>query len=155
MLIQNLCAAVIITKTMEITIPFTELTGLIRKESGQSVGLTYKSTDEVLVSYIASVKVPLLGRPISKEFQVGVKLLDVSQDKVDFQLDAGMLNGVLDFASSFLLNKLPVGLLESFANGRGTLRLSAIPQLKPVLDRLEIDGLYMDPDNLHLKAQTK
>ena len=140
---------------MEITIPFTELMGLIQKESGQTVGLTYKSTDEVLVSYIASVKVPLLSRPISKEFQVGVKLLDVSQDKVDFQLDAGMLNGVLDFASSFLLNKLPPGLLESFANGRGTLRLSAIPQLRPVLDRLEIGGLYMDPDNLHLKAQTK
>lgn len=140
---------------MEITIPFTELMGLIQKESGQTVGLAYKSPDEVIVSYIASVKVPLLSRPISKEFQVGVKLLDVFQDKVDFQLDAGMLNGVLDFASSFLLNKLPPGLLESFANGRGTLRLSAIPQLRPVLDRLEIGGLYMDPDNLHLKAQTK
>lgn len=155
MLIQNLCVAVIITKTMEIAIPFTEITGLIQKESGQSVELTYKSADEVLVSYIASIKVPLLGWPISKEFQVGVKLLDVFQDKVDFQLDAGMLNGVLGFASSFLLNKLPPGLLESFSNGRGTLRLSTIPQLKPVLDRLEIDGLYMDPDNLHLKAQTK
>lgn len=140
---------------MEITIPFTELMGLIQKESGQTVGLSYKSSDEVLVSYIASVKVPLLNRPISKEFQIGVKLLDVSHDTVDFQLDAGMLNGVLDFASSFLLNKLPSGLLESFSNGRGTLRLSAIPQLRPVLDRLEIGGLYMDPDNLHLKAQTK
>lgn len=140
---------------MLLTLPFSELTELIRKETKHSVGLTYKSTDEVLVSYIASVKVPLLSRPISKEFQVGVKLLDVSNEKVDFQLDAGMLNGVLDFASSFLLNKLPSGLLESFSNGRGTLRLSAIPQLRPVLDRLEIAGLYLDPDNLHLKAQTK
>ena len=140
---------------MEITIPFTELMGLIQKESGQTIGLAYKSPDEVLVSYTAYVKVPLLSRPISKEFQVGVKLLEVSQDKVDFQLDAGMLNGVLDFTSSFLLKKLPAGLLESFSNGRGTLRLSAISQLRPVLDRLEIDGLYLDPDNLHLKAQTK
>ena len=129
--------------------------GLIQKESGRTVGLAYKSSDEVLVSYIASVKVPLLNRPISKDFQVGVKLLEVSQDKVDFQLDAGMLNGVLDFASSFLLNKFPPGLLESFANGRGTVCLSAIPQLRPVLDRLEIGGLYMDPENLHLRAQTK
>lgn len=140
---------------MHLTIPFSELTELIRKETGQSVGLSYKSSDEVFVSYLASVKVPLLSRPISKEFQVGVRLLNVSQDKVDFQLDAGMLNGVLDFASSFLLNKLPPGLLGSFSNGRGTLCLSAIPQLRPVLDRLEIGGLYMDPDNLHLKAQTK
>ena len=140
---------------MEITISFTELMGLIQKESGRTVGLAYKSSDEVLVSYIASVKVQLLNRPISKEFQVGVKLLEVSQDKVDFQLDAGMLNGVLDFASSFLLNKFPPGLLESFANGRGTVCLSAIPQLRPVLDRLEIGGLYMDPENLHLRAQTK
>ena len=137
---------------MLLTLPFSELTELIRKETKHSVGLTYKSTDEVLVSYIASVKVPLLSRPISKEFQMGVKLLDVSNEKVDFQLDAGMLNGVLDFASSFLLNKLPSGLLESVSNGRGTLRLSAIPQLRPVLDRLEIAGLYLDPDNLHLKA---
>lgn len=140
---------------MEITIPFTELMGLIQKESGQTIGLAYKSPDEVLVSYLASVKVPLLGRPISKEFQVGVKLLDVSQDKVDFQLDAGMLNGVLDLASSFLLNKLPPGLLESFANGRGTLRLSAIPQLKPVLERLEIENVWLDSTNLHLGARTK
>ncbi len=140
---------------MEITIPFTELMGLIQKESGQTIGLAYKSPDEVLVSYLASVKVPLLGRPISKEFQVGVKLLDVSQDKVDFQLDAGMLNGVLDLASSFLLNKLPPGLLESFANGRGTLRLSAIPQLRPVLDRLEIDNVWLDSTSLHMGARTK
>ena len=140
---------------MEITIPFTELMGLIQKESGQAVGLAYKSSDEVLVSYTASVKIPLLSRPISKEFQVGVKLLDVSQDKVDFQLDAGMLNAVLGLLSSTLLKKLPAGLLESFSDGRGTLNLSAISELKPVLDRLEIDGVHLDPDNLHLNARTK
>lgn len=140
---------------MEITISFTELMGLIQKESGQTVGLTYKSPDEVLVSYLASAKVPLLGRQISKEFQVGVNLLDVSNDKVDFQLDAGMLNGVLGYASSFLLKKLPPGLRESFSNGRGTLRLSAISQLRPVLDRLESDNVWMDSTNLHLGARAK
>ena len=139
---------------MQLTIPFTELTDLIRKETGQTVGLAYKSPDEVLVSYNASINTRFFG-PINKEIQAGVKLLNVSNDKVDFQLDAGMLNGVLDFASSFLLNKLPPGLLESFSNGRGTLRLSAIPQLKPVLDRLEIDGVRLDSSNLRLDARTK
>lgn len=139
---------------MQLTIPFTELSDLIRKETGQTVGLAYKSPDEVVFSYNASVNTRLFG-PISKQFQAGVKLLNVSNDKVDFQLDAGMLNGVLDFASSFLLNKLPPGLLESFSNGRGTLRLSAISQLRPVLDRLEIDNVWLDSTNLHLGARTK
>lgn len=135
---------------MLLSIPFAELTDLIRKETGQTVGLAYKSPDEVVVSYNAR----MFG-PISKQFQAGIKLLDVSNDKVDFQLDVGMFNGVLDFASSFLLNKLPPGLLESFSNGRGALRLSAIPQLKPVLDRLEIDSLRLDLENMYLDARTK
>lgn len=139
---------------MQLTIPFPELTDLIRKETGQTIRLAYKSTDEVLVSYNASINTRFFG-PINKEIQASVRLLNASNDKVDFQLDAGVLNGVLDFASSFLLNKLPPGLLESFSNGRGTLRLSAIPQLKPVLDRLEIDGLWLDSCNLRLDARTK
>jgi hypothetical protein len=139
---------------MQVSISFTELTCLIQKETGQSVRLAYKSSNEVVVSYKVSVNTRLFG-PISKQLQTCVKLLSVSTDKVDFQLDAGILNGVLYLASSFLLNKLPPGLLESFANGRGTLRLSAIPQLKPVLERLEIENVWLDSTNLHLGARTK
>lgn len=139
---------------MQVSISLTELTYLIQKETGQSVRLAYKSSDEVVVSYKVSVNTRLFG-PISKQLQTSVKLLSVSTDKVDFQLDAGMLNGVLALASSFLLNKLPPGLLESFSNGRGTLSLSAIPQLKPVLDRLEIEDVWLDSTNLHLDARTK
>lgn len=40
---------------MKFTIPFTELNDLIRKETGQAVGLAYKSADEVVVSYNACV----------------------------------------------------------------------------------------------------
>lgn len=139
---------------MQLTIPFAELTDLIQKETGQTVGLAYKSPDEVVVSYNASVKLPIIGQ-VNKEFQAGVQLLEVSGDKVEFQLDAGMLNGLLDLVSSFLLNKLPPDMLESFSNGRGVLRLSAIPQLKSVLDRLEIDGVHLDPGSLHLEARMK
>lgn len=69
---------------------------------------------------------------MSKEFKVGVQLLEVTNDKVVFQVD-----------------------VEPFSDGRGTLNLSAISELKPVLDRLEIDGVHLDPDNLHLDARTK
>ena len=139
---------------MQVSISFTELTCLIQKETGQSVRLAYKSSNEVVVSYKVSVNTRLFGQ-ISKQLQTCVKLLNVYTDKVDFQLDAGMLNSVLYFASSFLLNKMPPGLLESFSNGRGTLRLSAIPQLKPVLERLEIENVWLDSTNLHLGARTK
>lgn len=139
---------------MQVSISLTELTYLIQKETGQLVRLAYKSSDEVVVSYKVSVNTRLFG-PISKQLQTSVKLLSVSTDKVDFQLDAGMLSGVLALASSFLLNKLPPGLLESFSNGRGTLSLSSIPQLKPVLDRLEIEDVWLDSTNLHLDARTK
>lgn len=139
---------------MQVSISFTELTYLIQKETGQSVRLAYKSSNEVVVSYKVSVNTRLFGQ-ISKQLQTCVKLLNVYTDKVDFQLDAGMLNSVLYFASSFLLNKMPPGLLESFSNGRGTLRLSAIPQLKPVLERLEIESVWLDSINFHLGARTK
>lgn len=139
---------------MQLTIPFTELTDLIRKETGQAVGLAYMSADEIVVSYNASIKLPVIG-PVSKEFKAGVQLLEVTNEKVVFQVEVGILNGVLDLLSSTLLKKLPVGLLESFSDGMGTLNLSAISELKPVLDRLEIDGVHLDPDNLHLDARTK
>ena len=134
---------------MQLTIPFTELADLIRKETGQALGLAYKSPDEMVVSYNARFGL------FSKQIQAGVRLMDVSNDKIELQLDFGMLTGMLDCATSFLQNKLPSGLLESFSNGHGTLRLSAIPQLQPVLDRLEIDGVRLDPESLCLDARTK
>ena len=139
---------------MQIAIPFSELSDLIRKETGQSIGLAYKSADEVSVNYTASIKVPLIG-PVNKDIQAGLKLLEVSNEKVVFQLDAGKMNGVLDILSSFLLGKLPTGLVESFSDGIASLRLSAIPQLSPVLDRLEIDGISLDQDRIILNARTK
>lgn len=111
-------------------LPFTELNNLAWKETGQEVGLAYKSADEVVVSYSASVKLPVIG-PVSKEFKAGVQLLEVTNDKVVFQVDVGMLNGVLDLLSSTLLKKLPADLLESFSDGRGILNLSASPSSSP------------------------
>ena len=134
---------------MQLTIPLTELTDLICKETGQAIGLAYKSPDEVIVSYTARFGL------FSKQIQAGVRLMDVSNEKIEFQLDFGMLTGMLDFATSFLQNKLPSGLLESFSHGHGTLRLSALPQLQPVFDRLEIDGVRLDPESLCLDARAK
>lgn len=139
---------------MQLSLPFTELTALIRKETGQSVGLTYKAHDELNVSYLASINISLIG-PINKEIQTGVKLLEVSNDKVVFRLDAGMLSGILGMASSYLKNKLPTGLVDSVSNGEVKLRLSAIPQLQPVLDRLEVEGVELAPDCLILRTYMK
>jgi len=139
---------------MQLSIPFTELTALIRKETGQSVGLAYKAQDELNVSYLASVNVPLIG-PINKEIQAGVKLLDVSNDRVVLRLDVGMLSGVLGMTTSYLKNRLPTGLVESVSNGELTLRLSAIPQLQSVFDRLEVEGVELAPDSLILRTHMK
>ena len=139
---------------MQVSIPFTELSDLIRRETGQPIVFAYKSDNEVFVNYAASIKLPLFGA-VNKDVYAGVKLLEVSNDKVLVQLDVGVLNGVVDLFSSFVLGKLPSGLVESFTDGIATLRLSAIPQLRPVLDRLEFVGVSMDPNQIIINARTK
>ena len=118
---------------MILSASYEEITRLVREKSGQQIGLQYKDADTLTLSYEASIPIPIISKPLTHK---------VSAD-------------VTDMASQKLLEKLPAGLVESFSGGRIVLNLDAVPQLKALFARLQVNSLTFYGSSLSLDASLK
>ena len=138
-----------------VAVPMKVLNGLLREKSGRDVTLTAQAPDRILLTYAGKVDVPMLGEQ-SVHFTAGFKVVEVKGDRLTLQIDSGVAkNAAADLFAPRILERLPAGLVDSYANGRAVINLSAVPQLKKQLKSLDIVGFSLDEEAIRLRTVKK
>ncbi len=138
-----------------VAVPVKDLNGLLRDKSGRDITLTTQAPDRILLTYAGKVDVPVLGEQ-SMHFTAGFKIIEVKGDRLTLQIDSGVAkNAAADLFAPRILERFPAGLVDSYANGRAVINLSAVPQLKKQLKTLEIVGFSLDSDEIRLRTVEK
>ena len=138
-----------------VAVPVKDLNGLLRDKSGRDITLTTQAPDRILLSYAGKVDVPVLGEQ-SMHFTAGFKIVEVKGDRLTLQVDSGIAkNAAADLFAPHILERLPAGLVDSYANGRAVINLSAVPQLKKQLKSLDIVGFSLDEEAIRLRTVKK
>ena len=133
-----------------VSIPVSEITGIIRQKSGRDISLTTQAPDRITVAYAGKVNVPMLGEQ-NLDFSAKFKVVEVKGDRLVLQLDSGTaMNLAADVVAPLILERLPAGLVDSFSAGRAVINLSAVPQLKKKLSGLTLTGVSVDDSNIKL-----
>ena len=138
-----------------VAVPVKDLNGLLRDKSGRDITLTTQAPDRILLTYAGKVDVPVLGEQ-SMHFTAGFKIVEVKGDRLTLQIDSGVAkNAAADLFAPRILERLPAGLVDSYANGRAVINLSAIPSLKKKLQTLDIVGFSLDEEAIRLRTVEK
>ena len=138
-----------------VAVPVKDLNGLLRDKSGRDITLTTQAPDRILLTYAGKVDVPVLGEQ-SMHFTAGFKIVEVKGDRLTLQIDSGVAkNAAADLFAPRILERLPAGLVDSYANGRAVINLSAVPQLKKQLKTLDIVGFSLDEEAIRLRTVEK
>ena len=138
-----------------VAVPVKDLNGLLRDKSGRDITLTTQAPDRILLNYAGKVAVPVLGEQ-SMHFTAGFKIIEVKGDRLTLQIDSGVAkNAAADLFAPHILERLPAGLVDSYANGRAVINLSAVPQLKKQLKSLDIVGFSLDEEAIRLRTVKK
>ena len=138
-----------------IAVPVKVLNGLLREKSGRDVTLSTQAPDRIILTYAGKVDVPMLGEQ-GMNFSAGFKVLEVQGDRLVLQIDSGAaINAAADLLAPRILERLPAGLVDSFANGRAVINLSAIPTLQKQLKSMEIVGFSLDENAIRLRTVEK
>ena len=138
-----------------VSIPVSDITGVIRQKSGRDITVTTKAPDHIDVSYSGKVEIPLLGEQ-DMDFTAGFKVVEVKDDRMVLQMDSGTaMNIAADLVAPLILERLPAGLVESFSSGRAIINLTAIPQFSRRLSGLSITGITVDDENIRFATVKK
>lgn len=138
-----------------IAVPVKVLNGLLREKSGRDITLSTQAPDRIILTYAGKVDVPMLGEQ-SMNFSAGFKVLEVQGDRLVLQIDSGAaINAAADLLAPRILERLPAGLVDSYANGRAVINLSAVPALQKQLKSMEIVGFSLDEDAIRLRTVEK
>ncbi len=129
---------------------------MIKERAGYDLDLSYRANDCFHVEYNASVKVPLIGKNVSKKIGADIHLIGINGSRVAARIDAGtMLNFLLDTFKSKIQGKLPPGVVKSIEGGRIELNLEKIDKVKPVLDSLILNNVIFSREGLYVDASIR
>ena len=138
-----------------VAVPVRALNELVRNKSGRDVTLAAEAPDRIVLTYAGKVDVPVLGEQ-SMHLTAGFKVIEVKGDRLTLQIDSGVAkNAAADLFAPRILERLPAGLVDSYANGRAVINLSAVPQLKKQLKSLDIVGFSIDEEAIRLRMVGK
>ena len=138
-----------------ISIPVSDITGIIREKSGRDISITTKAPDHIDVSYAGKVEIPLLGEQ-DIDFTAGFKVVDVQEDRMVLQMDSGTaMNLAADLIAPLIMERLPAGLVESYSSGRAVVNLKAVPQYSKRLSGVSITGITVDDSNIKFATVKK
>ena len=138
-----------------VSIPVSDITGVIRGKSGRDITVTTKAPDHIDVVYSGKVNLPMLGEQ-DMNFTAGFKIVDVQDNRLVLQLDSGTaMNLAADLVAPLILERLPAGLVESFSGGRAVVNLTAVPQFSKRLSGLSITGITVDDGNIKFATVRK
>jgi hypothetical protein len=140
---------------MIVTVPTKDLNNLVRGKSGRDITLSTQAPDRITMSYAGKVDVPMLGEQ-NMNFSVDFKVVEVKGDRLVLQLDSGAaMNAAADLLAPRILERLPAGLVDSYANGRAVINLSAVPALQKQLKSMDIVGFSLDENAIRLHTVEK
>ena len=138
-----------------VAVPVKDLNGLIRDKSGRDITLSTQAPDRITLTYGGKVDIPLLGEK-SMNVSASFKIVDVQGDRMTLQLDNGAaVNAAADLLAPRILERLPAGLVDSYAGGRAVINLSAVPSLKKRLSDISLTGVTVDAESIQLRAVEK
>ena len=138
-----------------VAVPVKVLNGLLREKSGRDITLSTQAPDRIILTYAGKVDVPMLGEQ-GMNFSAGFKVLEVQGDRLVLQLDSGAaMNAAADLLAPHILERLPAGLVDSYAKGRAVINLSAVPALQKQLKSMDIVGFSLDEDAIRLRTLEK
>ena len=138
-----------------VALPLKELNDLVRDKSGRDITVSTEAPDRIVLTYAGKVDIPMLGEQ-AMNFSAGFKIVEVKGDRLVLQVDSGAaMNVAADLIAPRVLERLPAGLVDSYANGRAVINLSAIPSLKKRLKSLDIVGFSLDEEAIRLKTVEK
>ena len=138
-----------------VSIPVSDITGVIRQKSGLDITVSTKAPDHIDVSYAGKVDIPLLGEQ-NVDFTAGFKVVDVQDNRLVLQMDSGTaMNLAADLVAPLILERLPAGLVESFSGGRAVVNLTAVPQFSKRLSGLSITGITVDDSSVRFATVKK
>ena len=138
-----------------VAVPVEALNALIRDKSGRDITLSTQAPDRIILTYAGKVDVPMLGEQ-SMSLSAGFKVVEVQGDRLVLQIDSGAaINAAADLLAPRILERLPAGLVDSYANGRAVINLSAVPTLQKQLKSMEIVGFSLDEDAIRLRTVEK
>ena len=138
-----------------VAVPVKVLNGLLREKSGRDITLSTQAPDRIILTYAGKVDVPMLGEQ-SMNFSAGFKVIEVQGDRLVLQIDSGAaVNAAADLLAPRILERLPAGLVDSYANGRAVINLSAVPTLQKQLKSVDIVGFSLDEEEIRLRTVEK
>ena len=138
-----------------VSIPVSDITGVIRGKSGRDITLNTKAPDHIDISYSGVVDLPLLGQQ-NMDFTAGFKIVDVQDNRLVLQMDSGTaMNLAADLVAPLIIERLPAGLVESYSSGRAVVNLAAVPQFSKRLSGLSVTGITVDESNVRFATVKK
>ena len=137
---------------MLLQVSYGEIGNIIRKKLGYDVHIAYKNANTVAVS--TTIPAPLIG---NMNFSVDVELLSVRNSSIVVDIDSGrsVTAFFLNRLKPFLLSKIPAGLVESFDGQRIVLNISAIPQMKEILEWLDFKNITISEKSMIVDISMK
>ena len=137
---------------MLLQVSYDEISNIISKKLGYDVLIAYKDKNKVTVSITMPATIPLIG---NMNFSADVELLSVRNSSIVVDIDTGVKAFILNMIKSFLLSKMPTGLVESFDGQRLHLNLSALPQSKAFCENFDLNNVRFEREALFLDASMK
>ena len=134
---------------MILSISTAEAIELIKKQTNQTIGLKTISENTITVTYLITVKIPIIGH-VSKNINVDLTIDKVVGTDLYLQYSTGsigidaIINAVLPFIPS--VRNYPVADIND--NGAITLHLKQIQQLDDILEKITIDAVSFGDNSI-------
>ena len=141
---------------MILSASYDEISRLISRQSGQQVTFQYKNPDTLTVSYVASIPMPVVSRPLTHTVTFDVTLEELALPRVVLRFDGGRMGGkVFEMGLQKVLAKLPAGVVERVEGGRVVLNLQAVPQMQSRIAQLRVNSLSFYSTSFSLDADVR
>ena len=130
---------------------YHELNDIISdKAEIKGLTLSYCDTDTTKVTFMMNI----LG--LNPSISVKLKVISIEGTRVTAEVSAGKVGDfVLDKAKKFLMEKTPAGLIESFDDKCAVVNLGAFPELLPVFETINFNGLSFSEEAVFVDATLK
>ena len=135
---------------MRASISFPEIQKLLKEKAQQNIGLSFIDPKTVKVTY------PLDLGFIKKDISADLIIKELTGSDLLLQLSAGFgSDTMLTTVLSLVKGKIPEGLIEKRPDSHLLLRLGAIEQMKPVFEKLDVNGIHVINDGLEVEGTLK
>lgn len=131
---------------MQLNIPFTELTGLIKAKAHKDIQLRQVSEKTIGIGYTINVKVPIIGA-VNKTVEVKITVKDIVGNDLHLSYDADsagdlIMKGIIKLVPQEKLSSV----IDFKENSIVVLHLGRIEKLQEALKHIVINAIRFEDD---------